>query len=403
MRVGILTFHCPSNYGAVLQAYGLQSVLQKMGHEACVIDYRPEFLNRPYRAMRRKSLGQWIRLATLHPLTFAYEVIFAVKRMKRNMGFSHFRKQRLNLLPVDEMSRLDAIIVGSDQVWNLEMTEGNTKYFLPDVGGNQLRIAYAASAGQCSMLDKLFDGHIVSLIENFDALSVREASFGSFLRDRISADVATVLDPTLLAGKETFEPLVNSRYIPQEKYLLSFSLTKSEKQEEFAREMALRLEIGRVVSLVGMNELLESRDRICTAKVERFLSLIAGASFIVTSSFHGTAFSILFEKPFLTIGKDETHASRMKSLLDTLDIRSNLLFERDLRATCSKNCGGVLRCISMDYSTVGKLLSMERAKSIQFLGSSLLKRRDDEDRNSDIDAGGKLRRDTSGVGSEDYT
>lgn len=383
MKVGILTFHCPSNYGAVLQAYGLQMVLQKMGHDTYIIDYKPEFLIRPYRSIRKRSPEQWSRLA-LHPRTFCHEILCMLKRSRRNRAFSEFRQRRLNLLIPAESKNMDVLVVGSDQVWNIEMTGGDMSYFLPDAYVNQLKITYAASAGQCGSLEASFVEQIINLIADFDAVSVREASLAAFLKDKLNLDTPVVLDPVLLAGKDVFERFVDSKYIPKEKYLLSFSLALSENQECLANMLARQMGISKVVTLVGMTEYNENHDRICTAKVEQFVSLVAGASYVVTSSFHGTAFSILFERQFITVGRDENHASRMKSLLDKLDLSSNLIYEKKLDKTDEINLQSELCCKAIDYTAVNKILSKERTISVKFLQSSLFRSLNDEEKKRDI-------------------
>lgn len=341
MKVGILTFHRPANYGAVLQAYGLLTVLQRLGHEAYVIDYSQDYILRLYKAVRIKSFGQWFRLA-LHPRTFIHEIMCTYKRSRRNRAFADFRRRKLRLIQPEETDMMDALVVGSDQVWNMEMTGGDKSYFLPDAGFGQLKIAYAASAGQCTSLETTLCGDILRLISEFDAVSVRETSLGTFLKGRLHMDFPTVLDPTLLAGREVFQNLVSRRYIPKKKYLLSFSLTKSDVQESFARVVAREAGIPHVITLVGMNEFRENRDKVCKAEVEQFVSLVAGASFVVTSSFHGTAFSILFRKPFITVGRSESHVSRMKSLLEMLGLSGNLVYEAELSDRPESIVGGYL-------------------------------------------------------------
>ncbi len=192
MKAGILTFHSADSYGAVLQARALVEVLRSLGHDASVIDYAPAYLTKPYRLWR----NDWWK----HPVGTAKNLAnsFAVARRRR--GFQAFR-EGMHLTPFPPEG-LDAVIIGSDQVWNRHLNGGEPLWFAQDpVFDHTRNIAYAASTGSVPLPEGVDFGR-------FHRLSVREPRLRAELAARGFASTLA-LDPVLLAGKEVLDALAD--------------------------------------------------------------------------------------------------------------------------------------------------------------------------------------------------
>lgn len=325
MKIAILTFHCALNYGAIMQTYGLQEYLKKIGHEVYVIDYRPEYLLKPYRIFNwRWSLTLSVKR---NIFLFIRTILVSLIRLKRKKSFSQFTKKYINLCSLDfsnPESEFDAFIFGSDQIWNPLITNGfDNVYFgqFPAVKGKRL-VVYAASAGNVEYI-KSNKKDFISLLSSYTEISVREKSLADFIcKQQEGKQVEVVVDPVLLVGKSIYERIASKEKM-QKNYVLVFLLSndmifKNRKIAEFIAK-AKGLEI---VELVSASESLKTSRLIDTASPERFISLFRDASYVVTSSYHGTIFSILFEKDFTVV--DSSASERMVNLLIALDLKERL-------------------------------------------------------------------------------
>lgn len=349
MKIGILTFHAADNYGAVLQAYGLKEVLYEMGHQVSIIDYKPKYLTEVYRIFRFQSGDSTHRI---------FRNISVVPfKLIRHKHFSKFRKKRLNPYPMNRIADMDVLIVGSDQVWNPNLTGGKfDSVFLLTELTKAKRIAYAVSAGNCESFKQNISSSVVAALKCLDAISVRETNLQRELRD-IGIESNVVLDPVLLAGQRVFDSLVSRKYVPNYPYILSFSLTYDSRLKEKAYQIAYEKGV-KVVELCSTDESLFHPALVQTASVEKFVSLIKFAEGIVTSSFHGTAFSILFNRPFLSIGYDRKHSERSRELLHSIGL---------LRCYSDMDSMGNSEMMTPDYDTVNQRLEQLRTLSLLFI------------------------------------
>lgn len=364
MKIGILTFHCADNYGAVLQAYGLQEYLKSLGHEVYVLDYRPAFLLNPYKVYKFKWNSNNSYLKNI--FFFIRSLLVIPIRKVRSMRFKKFRQTHLNLYGLSSengLSNFDAFITGSDQIWNPAITYGyDTVYFgqFPAANGKKV-IAYAASAGSVS--------HLVqdaskwqNLLSCYNAVSVREKSLACFLKEQIGKSFPVVVDPVLLCDKSVFTSIFpNSRFAKP--YLLVFQLMCDSDScligkiaERIANEKGLELKY-----VVPMSDSLKNRKLLTKEKPETFLSLIKNAAYVVTSSFHGTVFSVLFERDFTTVQFNLLQSERMVSFLEDVGLSSRLT--NDLNKINTEK---------IDYIEVDKRLEALRAYSRTFLEKALL-------------------------------
>ena len=267
MKAGILTFHSADCSGAVLQARALVEVLRSLGHDASVIDYAPAYLTKPYRLWR----NDWWK----HPVGTAKNLAnsFAVARRRR--GFQAFR-EGMHLTPFPPEG-LDAVIIGSDQVWNRHLNGGELLWFAQDpVFDHTRNIAYAASTGSVPLPEGVDFGR-------FHRLSVREPRLQAELAARGFASTL-VLDPVLLAGKDVLDALADPCPV-KGRYVVAYEVIDNPQVMQIASSFGLP------VVRIASNPRLSGRKQYVPGE---FISLIRGAEHVVASSFHAVAVAKLY-------------------------------------------------------------------------------------------------------------
>lgn len=365
MKIGILTFHCAHNYGAVLQCYALQKTLMLMGYEVDVIDYRPFFLLSSY------DIFNTNRLISKNPIRFVKncirEILILPKRIKRYYNFDSFIKKKLHLsslrISIEKYipDVYDVYIMGSDQIWNPRITKGfHAPYFafFPFPKRNRRYISYAASM-EVDKLNDIDKDYFRRALCNFDMLSVREERSISLLQPLSDRKISLVLDPTLLVKSELWDSIAVKPKI-KEKYVVVYQVRTDENTMRIAKDIAQQIG-GKVVKLVAfVDYFIRQNDHQC-ASPEEFLGWIKYSSCVVSTSFHGTAFSIIFNKPFYTLRLEDGWDTRSRSLLENLGLSNRLLL---------KSATPVFERI--DYSDVNRKLEKMRFESKEFLKSSLI-------------------------------
>lgn len=313
MKVGILTFHRAHNYGAVLQCYALQEVLKSMGHEVWVVDYRQKTLEEGYHPVLLKKI---ISLLS-HPRNLLSYMCGFFNRYSEWVIFDKFRRNYLNIdrkYKSKIQTDLDCYIIGSDQVWGFNWIGGVDMVYFGNFehSSNSRVVGYAVSTNEES-LKTIKDRGLSEYIKRIDCLSMREKFASDYLERELGIHSHVCLDPTLLTKKETWGHLINDKWA-NEKYVLMYQVRYPAKQSErnFLRRKADILAKSlncRVVDLSSNNY-----------SVEDFVSLFKYAQYVVTSSFHGTVFSLIFETPFYTFQLNDGHDGRCKDLLCSLGL-----------------------------------------------------------------------------------
>ncbi len=368
MKIGIFTFHRAANYGAVLQTYCLQEVLKSIGHEVYVIDYRPKYLIETYKTFSYDSASFNSFFSKCKGLIRA--CLVAPIRWKRNHTFSQFIHHNLNLYPLDlndEYNDFDAFVFGSDQIWNPKITNGFDKVYLgdfPATKGKKL-ITYAASAGSTSYLSDENIDYFLTNILHFDKVSVREKSLAEYISSKLSITPKIVFDPVLLAGCNILYKLAykNKRKEQCQKkpYLLLFQLTRNDYIASYASAVAKSKGL-KLIELATMCESLLNKNMKQTLSVEQLLYYFINATYIITSSFHGTVLSILFNKQFNTISVDNTIDERALSLLQQLHLSDRMLHIGNK----------ILSETQIDYTFANKICDIKRTESYNILNNMLL-------------------------------
>lgn len=301
MKIGLLTFHASHNYGSVLQAYALSSVLRSLGHEVQILNLRTNAQLYAYRVFQVKGSGLK-RLAHL-----LYTLYVTPARRRRFLNFEKFIRE---CLPISsetysnggELPRsnfFDAYVTGSDQVWNPVCQDFDPAYYLNFADQNAKRVAYAPSLGRTEFnLDQL--ALIRKLLTNVEWISCREESGAELLRTLTDRSVTVVCDPVLLPGQDFWSKFsVPPRDCSP--YILTYFLENNNGDKRHLHE--IQRQTGyRVVSLnEDIRDWAKGYQSVFDATPQEFVGLIQHASLVLTNSFHATAFSTIFKRPFYTL------------------------------------------------------------------------------------------------------
>ncbi|MDC2771563.1 polysaccharide pyruvyl transferase family protein [Bacteroides ovatus] len=316
MKIGILTMHKVVNYGSALQAYALQHFLKDNGFECEIIDY--VFTNSPH------GLKNWLRYL-----------------LKRNfisdMKFRHFWKENFILSKrcfkeKEELSdfscKYDVYLTGSDQVWNPNHNGDELTFMFNFIKSSTARKVSYASSFSTGVIPLHMEEKYRELLSRYSTISVREENALSLIKKLIGKDATWVCDPTLLIGEKTWKELAKkSRLMIKGPYVLFYILTYAynpyPEVECIIQQVQKRYKGSKFVFLNGKVADKRRRDSVVINNVSpyEFISLIENAEFIVTTSFHGTAFAINFRKPFYSvIQSDLLLDNRMFSLLHRLGL-----------------------------------------------------------------------------------
>lgn len=367
MKIGTVTFHCSNNYGAVLQAIALVEKLNEMGHQAKIINYRPHYKTdayKPFKIIRKYN-------SLKH---FLYNISSIPFKYKRDKEFKKFNSQNMKVWEskyyssdeiINNPPELDVIITGSDQVWNPESLGAVDKvYFLGFGSENIKRISYAPSFGT-SKVDEQFENEISTYIKKMDAVSVREIEGKEYVRERIGIEAEHVLDPVFLLEKDQWNKFSDNTINTNEPYLLLYARERSQLLSNIATKIAKEKNL-KIVNISNIMMGLNKYDKnIFGIGPGHFLELFKNASIVCTNSFHGTAFSIIYEKPFVVI-PHRTRNTRIASILNVLDLSSQQI--TDIKQFDEISVDDL---INYNLERVNSLLSYERKKSISFLSNAL--------------------------------
>ena len=364
MKIGILTHHYANNYGALLQAYALSTVLRNLGHQ-------PTIINRiPKKPTEITQQPKW---------KVSISVLFQNYFTKEFKKFRHYYLQPMTRLINDEIKintiegMFDAIIVGSDQVWRMSYSKGlGLNNFLDFVPDHITKISYAASFGSDEFEgDKETINKISYLLARFKAISVREDSGITLCKNFFNSDAIHVLDPTLLLLPSDYEKLIgNTDVNDREKFVVRYLLDPTTKKIKITEQIALNNK-STIKNIYKESELGFSLrnpefplSKFYYPSVTSWLSGIKKAEFIVTDSFHGVTFSILFNKQFLCIANEDRGLSRMTSLLKKFELMDRLIIDTNKEQDFKK-------LPSIDYHRVNEILEKEKKKSLNFLEQNL--------------------------------
>lgn len=357
MKSGTLTFHRTTNYGAMFQTYALQKVLLLKGYDNEIIDYRSDVLEHRY---KKKPLMFYAK-----PKQLAKIILQNAYIRDNRKNFDEFAKKYIRISPQPYFpdtiknadDRYDQVIVGSDQVWNGECMGWDPVYMLDFVTPGK-RNAYAASFG-VTKVDLKREEWYRSFFDEYSHVSLREES-GKALFNQLSNIVATVvLDPTLLLTQDNWRDLANEVSNQMEgSYILLYVLKETKSIIHMANELSNKWKMP----VVYINDrLLKVRgidNRFYTSPCE-WLNLFMNASFVITNSFHGTAFSINFNKPFAVelLPPPSKVNSRITDLLALCGCEDRII---------KKDCEVLPK---MNFDKINVIINKKREESMAFIDS----------------------------------
>lgn len=371
MKTGTITFHAPNNNGSFLQAYALQTVLQSKigGMKNEIIDFCSERQRRQYSVFRTpKSVGDigrnMISFIHYNDLKSRYEC------------FEQMRKEHLILSKkcvtekeaYEVAASYDMLICGSDQIWNTEARDYSDVYFM--AGVEKKKISYAASFG--SHIESINKNKVRDNISSFEHISVREKAGKEFLKELLpNKEAELVCDPTLLLRKVEYSKLVKKESV-KGPYIFLYTINYGDEILQAAQKLSRETKIPVYAPFTGYSCV---KCRKYGIKVlydvgpAEFLWLIENATYTCSNSFHGIAFSIIFEKQFCrpicvnqggTLERDD----RIDNLLNQLELEDRTVNYRDVTSELLQK--------KIDYVLVKEKLEKIRENGICYLKTALL-------------------------------
>lgn len=362
MKVGILTFSSAYNFGAVMQCYALFQTVKSLGHEVKVIDYEPSYL-----ATKRPKIG----LRTFinrKPYNFIKNIKKIHERQVYYDGYKNFEKSYFeitDLVTTNEKllqicNAFDCIVVGSDQVWNKKYNGDDDAWY--GLGGKTEKklkwITYAASAGDPNFNEEELE-ILKSRLFRFSAISLRESKLEDIVKKVVPEIYSkTVLDPSLLADPEIYNNWLSP--IIEEPYIVTYQARESQYVFDLSKDLAKKLGIKRIIPIDRYQSVVKNGYSFPHYTPSEFISLVKNAKCVVTTSFHGTAFSIIFNTPFYTIKLNDGADERSENLL-----KQTGLMDRFIEVGC------VVDFSLPDFNFANKELGVLRQNSKQFLIENL--------------------------------
>lgn len=359
MRVGILTFPNSPSYGASLQMAALYAVVESLGHRAEILNYCPltAIHKRSFSAppsgllgsLKKAAIAKWIPSSS--PAFARFEAALSKYPAEETHSTEALR---------EAAERYGRILVGSDQVWNPDITGGDENYYLAFTDDRAKKAAYAPSFG----VDAIADGQrerISRLLGEFPHLSAREARGAEIIRELTGREAPVVLDPTLLLRGETWERVAIPPTWKPGSYALYYAVKPSESLRAFAGTYAARRRL-KLVAIGGRlrERFLPGKHPVFGAGPAEFLGLLQGAACVVTNSFHGAALSVCLHRPLLLQYSSDTN-SRLIHLVAQFGLEGRVV--ADPRRIGDRE--------ETDFGRVESVLEGKRAESMAYLRSAL--------------------------------
>ena len=381
MKIGILTQPLKSNYGGLLQAFALQQCLINLGHNPVTIsrDFLPESILKKIITLVKRILLRYIKGRKdiiVFPLEMTKQEYIVYTRNTTHFTLNNIitTKRIIKFKELIDISKnFDALVVGSDQVWRPKYSPSIYNYFLDfaSKSNDLLKLSYAASFGvdQWEFTEKETK-KCKDLLKNFDGISVREDSGVLLCKENFDLKAEHVLDPTFLLDQNEYVNMISKEdLINSSKTLMAYVLDTSDQKIAYLKQISNELNVTFVHIDLETPFTIERRKNLndyILPSISKWLSEFYKADYIITDSFHGTAFSIIFNKKFISIGNKKRGISRFTSILNLFDLSERLVYSfEEITSKKLKN--------SIDYNKVNSLLSKHKRFSIDYLKKFLNK------------------------------
>lgn len=333
MKICIITQPLRTNYGGLLQAYALQTVLERQGHHV-------EILDAPY----KQNLPLWkLPFSLIKRLLYKYlfnrdVIVLAEKKYNREFPVvsqytNQFIQNYIRRVEVIDFNKLksdsyDVLIVGSDQVWRPKYNRNIYKCFLDFAESWKVkRIAYAVSFGT-DKWEFTFKQtkRCAQLVKKFDWVSTREDSGVKLCKEYLGISACHVLDPTLLLAREDYDLLVSHAHVNQCKgNLLVYILDESSEIQSIVKQVALKRSLQPFSAISRVENSKAPLEERIQPPVEQWLYGFQNADFVITDSFHACVFSIIYNVPFAVLGNEKRGQARFSSLLKMFDLEDRMV------------------------------------------------------------------------------
>lgn len=366
-KASIITLQYIDNYGSVLQTYATQEIFRSIGYESEIVNYTRE--NCTYSFQRKLAFQRYRSrggIISLYPIAKLLECRWSFIIKKRTKVFDSFRNKYINLSKeystaeelLNDPPIADVYVTGSDQTWNAEYNGGVLgEYFLNYAPHNAKKIALSASIGTESIAQEFAEA-MAHYVNTYDGVSVREQSAVVALESIGYSKAVHVLDPTLMLSGDEWTHSLRLKETDKP-YVFMYQLNDNIKMLDFAAQIARDNNIELIIITPKYRGAKCKHRVIKSCKPEHFLALLKNAKYVVTDSFHGTAFSFNFNKNVFVFNPPK-YSTRIKSILDLLD--------SDFRLVKDEHWRDIEK---IDFKKVNRVLSEERAKVRRFLSFHL--------------------------------
>ena len=384
MKVAIITHPLHSNYGGLLQAYALQKAIVGLSHDAITVRYASFIKGIPVNAL--SSFLSWLkamlyekislptcfsRIPILKNFTQSRTIGKQVRFRKENIWTTHLCKSPLSHRDVQRINA-DAWVVGSDQVWRYAMIRHQEFMFLSFLSPKQRKcsFAYAASFGtDCWEMPTDVQEKCSHLVNDFKAVSVREESGIDLCRTYLQREAVWMPDPTLLLTVDDYNMLINKTAVRNDQtkkpyiayYILGLDEIKGDILKNLSRENNLPL--VDVAYEQGLNYRLQSPENLTYRSVEEWLTIIRDAAYVITDSFHGSVFSIIFNTSFYVLSHEKGGNARMDTLLAKFNLTDRRFAQEQAKV--------LIPIQETEWKKVNMLLSQYRNRGINFIKDNL--------------------------------
>lgn len=361
MKVAVITRHAITNYGSLLQAFATQQVIENLGHECEIINYirddesyaqheKTLLANKP--EWNRNPFKRIVYLALRQPESIASGKKFESEQSR----YLHLTKKYTTPeMLLKDKPIADAYMTGSDQVWGpVENRTYDSSYCLSFTDDSDKRIAYAASFGRTEMTDKT-ETLFKKWLGRYRHIAVREDSAVNILKN-MGIDSSQVLDPTLLLDSDFW--LKIAKPIKEKKYVLVYQLHNDKRVGAYAKKVAKSLGLPLIRVSTSFHQISRQGKFVWCPNIGEFLSYIKNAECMITDSFHGTAFAINFNTPFVEVLPNNKTGTRNMSILKLTGLSDRILTDDEDIDLAKKK---------IDYSSVNQIMKEQREKSVSII------------------------------------
>lgn len=368
MKVSIITRHAIANYGSILQSIATEKIFQKLGLETEIINYVPE------NEKIENLVESYIKNSSFWNKNFltrqAYRTLQKNNIYLMNKAFRKFQEDYLNLSSqeyhskeelVQNKPKADLFCTGSDQVWGaIGSSKYDLNYFLDFLSDEDVAISYAASFGKNTICEELIS-QLPELTQKYKEILVREDSAVDILQESGVTNVKQVIDPTLFLTQDDWNNICVNERLVSEDYILIYQLHHNKNLEKYAKKLAKAT--GKKLVRINTSKYFKYKvgEFVYLPTPGEFLSYIKYADLVLTDSFHGTCFSIIYNKDFIDILPGVT-GTRITSILKLFGLENRLVTDYNDLSVLDE---------SIDFEKVNELVKSEQTDSLQKLKETL--------------------------------